>query len=44
MDLITIYDDDEGLEVSHISPIVITQEEIPDEVSTLAPDEIVPEP
>jgi hypothetical protein len=43
VDLITIYDDDEGSEVSHISLVVITQEESPGEVSTLAPDEIVPE-
>jgi hypothetical protein len=44
VDLITIYDDDEGSEVSHISLVVITQEEIPGEVSSLAPDEIVLEP
>jgi hypothetical protein len=44
VDLITIYDDDEGSEVSHISPVVITQEESPGEVSALAPDKIVMEP
>jgi hypothetical protein len=44
VDLITIYDDEKGLEVSHISPVVITQEEIPSRVSTLTPDEFVPEP
>jgi hypothetical protein len=43
MELITIYDDDEGSKVSHKSPIVIAQEESPREVSTLAPNEIVSE-
>jgi hypothetical protein len=42
IDLITIYDDDEGLKASRISPVLITQEEEPGEVSAPAPDEIVP--
>lgn len=44
VDLITIYDDDEGSEVSHISLVVITQEKSPSKVSALTPDEIIPKP
>jgi hypothetical protein len=44
IDLITIYDDEEGSEASHITPVPITQEEEPGETSAPASDDLVPKP
>jgi hypothetical protein len=44
IDLITIYDNKEGLEASHITPVPITQEEEPWEISAPASDVLIPNP
>jgi hypothetical protein len=44
IDLITIYDDEEGSEASCITPVPITQEEEPGETSAPASDVLIPNP
>jgi hypothetical protein len=44
IDLITIYDDEEGSEASRITPVPITQEEEPGETSAPASDVLIPNP
>jgi hypothetical protein len=44
IDLITIYDDEEGSEASHITLVPITQEEEPGETSAPTFDVLVPNP
>jgi hypothetical protein len=44
IDLITIYDDEEGSEASRITLVPITQEEEPGETSAPAFDVLIPNP
>jgi hypothetical protein len=44
IDFITIYDDGEGSEASHITPVPITQEEEPRETSAPTSYVLIPNP